>query len=355
MIRFQKTNKRQDFIASLLEGSAGFPISRIKEEVAKNIEKVSKITVNRDLEKLIKLGLLKREGKGRAVLYRLSEHYNLVRKIDVENYFKIETDRRIAKERFNFQIFSFLNNIFTAEEKTWLEKLHTEYLNNVRRLSPTIMKKEMERLIIEFSWKSSHIEGNTYTLLETEALIKESKEAAGRKKEEAVMILDHKKALDFILKHKEEFKTFSVSKIERIHSIITEGLNIPKNIRRSVVGVTGTKYKPLDNEWQIKEAMEKTCALINKEKNVFAKSIIASIMTAYIQPFEDGNKRTARILSNAILLVGGSCPLSYRSADEAEYKKAVLLFFEQNNISYFKELFMEQYEFAVKNYFLQQT
>src|SRR3989344_1137443 len=117
MIRFKKTNKRQDFIASLLEESAGFPISRIMEEVAKHIEKISKITVNRDLEKLIKLGFIKREGKGRAAFYRLSEHYNLIREIDIEDYFKVETDKRIAKERFNFQIFSFLKNIFTVEEK----------------------------------------------------------------------------------------------------------------------------------------------------------------------------------------------------------------------------------------------
>lgn len=351
MIRFQKTNKRQDFIVSLLEKSGSFPISRIMEEIAKNIERISKITVNRDLEKLIKLSFIKREGKGRAAFYRLSEHYTLVKKIDIEDYFKVETDKRIVKERFNFQIFSFLNNIFTVEEKSWLENLNKKYQNNVNHLSETIMKKEMERLIIEFSWKSSRIEGNTYTLLETETLIKESKEAAGHKKEEATMILDHKKALDFILKNKKEFKTLSVRDVERIHSIITKGLTISKNIRRSIVGVTGTKYKPLDNEWQIKEVLEKTCELINKEKNVFAKSIIASIMIAYIQPFEDGNKRTARILSNAILLVGGDCPLSYRSADEGEYKKAILLFFEQNNISYFKKLFMEQYEFAVKNYF----
>lgn len=351
MIRFQKTNKRQDFIISLLEEGGGFFISRIQEEIAKNIEKISKITVNRDLEKLIKIGFIKRESRGRAAFYRLSEHYNLIKKIDVENYFKVETDIRIAKERFNFQIFSFLKNIFTVEEKKWLENLNKEYLKNISRLSETIMKKEMERIIIEFSWRSSQIEGSTYTLLETETLIKESREAAGHKKEEAIMILNHKKALDFILKNKKEFKTLSVNKIERIHSIITKGLNIPKNIRRSIVGVTGTKYKPLDNEWQIKEVLEKTCGLVNDEKNVFAKSIIISIMIAYIQPFEDGNKRTARILSNAVLLAGGSCPLSYRSASEAEYKKAILLFFEQNNVSYFKKLFMEQYEFAVKNYF----
>jgi Fic family protein len=75
-------------------------------------------------------------------------------------------------------------------------------------------------------------------------------------------------------------------------------------------------------------------------------------MIAYIQPFEDGNKRTSRMVSNAILLAFGICPLSYRSIDEAEYKKAVILFYELNNISYFKQLFIEQFRFAVNNYFL---
>jgi Fic family protein len=347
----QKTNKRQDFIIAILEKQGNLPISKIIAGIEKDLSKISKITVNRDLEKLIKLGFVKREGKGRAVSYCLSEHFNLVRAINVEDYFKVETDKRSGREKFTFSVFSFLNKIFTREEKKCLDGLNKEYQNNVNHLSKTVMKKEMERLIIEFSWKSSQIEGNTYTLLETEALVKESKEASGRKKEEAIMILDHKKALDIVLKNKNEFKVLSVGKIERIHSIITEGLKIAKNIRKSLIGITGTRYRPLDNEWQIREALERTCELINKEKDVFIKSIIASIMIAYIQPFEDGNKRTARILSNAILLAGGSCPLSYRSASETEYKKAVILFFEQNNISYFKKLFIEQYEFAVKNYF----
>jgi Fic family protein len=74
-------------------------------------------------------------------------------------------------------------------------------------------------------------------------------------------------------------------------------------------------------------------------------------MIAYIQPFEDGNKRTSRILGNAILLAHDYCPLSYRSVDEVEYKKAVILFYEQNNAFYFKELFLEQFKQAVNKYF----
>ena len=74
-------------------------------------------------------------------------------------------------------------------------------------------------------------------------------------------------------------------------------------------------------------------------------------MISYIQPFEDGNKRTARILGNAILLANNTCPLSYRSVNEADYKKAMVLFYEQNSARFFKELFTEQFKFAVENYF----
>lgn len=144
----------------------------------------------------------------------------------------------------------------------------------------------------------------------------------------------------------------TVTKIEDIHYLLTKGLGISRNIRKTAVGIVGTKYHPPDNEFQIKEALEKTCGMINQEKNYFAKALLLSIMIAYIQPFEDGNKRTSRLISNAILMAYDICPLSYRSVDEGEYKKAVILFYEQLNIGYFKKLFIDQFEFAIKNYFV---
>ena len=74
-------------------------------------------------------------------------------------------------------------------------------------------------------------------------------------------------------------------------------------------------------------------------------------MISYIQPFEDGNKRTGRILANAILYANNYCPISYRSVSEIEYKKAVVIFYETNSLSYFKDMFVEQFKFAVEKYF----
>ncbi len=347
----RKLNKRQDVILYILNRTKKTSVSGILADLKVYFGEVSKITVNRDLEKLLELKFIVRGGKGRAVFYELSPRYNLLKYIDADKYFLTEVDKREAIKYFNFEIFSILKDIFNQEEKKYLDKLNGEYQKNIKNIPESLIKKEFERLVIELSWKSSQIEGNTYSLLETESLIKEKREAPGHKKEEAIMIVNHKKVLDYILKNKNIFRIITIAKIEDIHYLLAKNLGIPRSLRKRAVGITGTKYKPLDNEFQTREALEKTCQAVNQEKNPFSKAVMLMAMIAYIQPFEDGNKRTSRLLGNAILMAHSICPLSYRSVDEVEYKKAVILFYEQNNISYFKKLFIEQFEFAVKNYF----
>ena len=97
--------------------------------------------------------------------------------------------------------------------------------------------------------------------------------------------------------------------------------------------------------------MRDTCDLINSKDNIFEKALLSLVLLSYIQAFSDGNKRTARITSNAILIANGYCPLSFRSVDSIDYKKAMLVFYEQNNIYAFKQIFINQFEFAVKEYF----
>ena len=117
------------------------------------------------------------------------------------------------------------------------------------------------------------------------------------------------------------------------------------------VGITGTNYYPLDNEFQIREAMNDMCDLVNSRENVFEKALLALLLLSYIQAFSDGNKRTARITCNAILIANGYCPLSFRTVDSVDYKKAMLIFYEQNNLYAFKQIFIDQFRFAVETYF----
>jgi len=353
-ISTKKLNKRQELILDhIVNENSAFSIADIFAFVNKEEGNVSRITVVRDMGLFTDEGLLSREGAGRAVRYRISAQYNLLKEVDVQKYFDVPQDDRAIQKQFNHNIFTLLsNNIFTDNEQKRLLALHAEFQKHLHKIgSATIIKKEFERIIIEFSWKSSQIEGNTYSLLDTEALIKNNIKAKGKTEEETQMILNHKKAFNFIMENRYEFAILSRAKIEHLHSLLVENLHVTRNLRKSPVGITGTNYRPLDNQFQIAEALSEMIDLINAKKDFFEKSFLSLVLLSYIQAFEDGNKRTARLTSNALLFAYNSVPISYRAVSEIEYKKASIIFYEQNNLWYFKQVFISQYEFAVKNYF----
>lgn len=314
----------------------------------------SDASVKRALQQLVKEEKLIISGAGRTTRYRLSPHGRLLSSINLDTYYSRETDERHIITNFNFELLTSVlpgTVLFTPEEQERLLSLQAEFCSNISQLSDAARHKEMTRLGIDLSWKSSQIEGNTYTLLETERLLLEQRTAEGKTRDEATMLLNHKAALDFIVAEPDYLQQLSVAHIEDIHSILVRDLQVDRNIRHRRVGITGTNYRPLDNEYQIREALEATCKLVNETSCIFSKALLVLVLLSYIQAFMDGNKRVARLTSNAVLIAHGYCPLSFRTVESLDYKKAMLIFYEQNNISAFKKIFMEQFEFAVKSYF----
>lgn len=311
-------------------------------------------TVKRMLSKLIDENFLSKKGQGKSTKYLISPTYEILFPVDIEKYYEKEIDEREIKGSFNLKLIPETLkacSVFTANELAQLSLLQKQFEKNISQLSEIEYKRELERLAIDLSWKSSQIEGNTYSLLETERLLREKETAPGKTKEEAIMLLNHKDAIDFIVENPDYLIPLSVSKIEDIHSLLIKELGVDKNIRKRRVGISGTNYRPLDNEFQILEALSNMCELVNGKENVFEKALLLLVLISYIQPFVDGNKRTARIVSNAVLMNHNHCPISFRTVDAVEYKKAMLLFYEQNNISSFKEIFIDQFKFAVNTYF----
>ena len=204
--------------------------------------------------------------------------------------------------------------------------------------------------MIELSWKSLRIEGNTYTLLDTEKLLLEYKEAPGHSRDEAQMILNHKAAFLFVYEHAKRFTALSRSNLEVIHTLLVKDLRVGLGVRRSPVGVLGSKYRPLDTMRQITDALSYLYQKIEIAKTPYSKALLALLGVSYVQPFEDGNKRTSRLATNALLLSYGIAPLSYRSIDENEYREAMLVFYELNSIIPLKKIFISQYDFAARNY-----
>lgn len=344
-------NKRELEILDFIRMNQGISSTEILRGISTSM---SYATVKRLLSGLIEENLLTKRGQGKSTKYFISPAWQLLSPVNIDHYFEREIDERDIQERFNFNLISGIlqeHRIFTTVEMEKLEILQSQYINNVTQLSETAYKKELERLAIDLSWKSSQIEGNTYSLLETERLLKEKETASGKTKEEAIMLLNHKEAIDFLIEDPDYLNPISISGIEDLHTIITKELGVDKNIRKGRVGISGTNYRPLENPFQITESLNKMCDLVNNKENIFEKAILALVLISYIQPFVDGNKRTARIISNAVLMNHGHCPISFRTADSVDYKKALLLFYERNNIAIFKQLFIDQFEFAANTYF----
>jgi Fic family protein len=162
-----------------------------------------------------------------------------------------------------------------------------------------------ERLLIELSYASSNLEGNTYDLIQTEALIKYGQVAKGKTALEAKMILNHRDAIRYLL---DNITTVAIDwvTLRDIDALLSDGLlNNPADsgrIRQHGVAVTQSSYKPLDNEFQLREAVDLLLAEVNQEPDSFNKSLMLMTGAAYVQAFADCNKRTGRVIANLPLL-----------------------------------------------------
>jgi Fic family protein len=327
--------------------------SAVHEMLQSKGEEVSLVTVKRALSELVARGLVETVGAGPATAYTCAVFGRLFVPVDAHAYTSVEPDKRPGRTGYNFDLFAQIPSaLLSHDERTKLGEATQAFVEHARTLTPVLEKKELERLVIELSWKSSRIEGNTYTLLDAEKLIRENKEAVGHDHAEAVMILNHKDAFEYVRGNTSGFLTLTRTNLDTLHAILVKDLHVQTGVRQGLVGVTGSLYRPLDNVHQLCEALDLLVDTVARMETPYEKALVALLGVSYLQPFEDGNKRTARMMANAILLANGCAPLSYRSVEEHEYREAMLVFYELNSIVPFKRIFTEQYLFAAQNYAL---
>lgn len=347
---FQITLLQQKILMFLLSHDRS-QSSGIHAMLAESSENVSLVTVKRAVVDMVNSGLLRTTGAGRSTAYVITVKGRLLTNIDAKAYCAIDPDERVGQSSYNFELFSSVpEELFDEPELDKLNAATATYHQRTNTTSPVIQKKELERLVIELSWKSSKIEGNTYTLLDTEKLILENKAAPGHSKAETQMILNHKDAFTYIHKHSSQYKTLTRKNLEELHTILVKDLDVGKGLRSRAVGITGSKYLPLDTVYQITEAVDALSSAATRQKSAYSQAILALLGVSYIQPFEDGNKRVSRLAANAVLLAHKLSPLSYRSVNEKDYRESMLVFYETNSTAPFKKIFIEQYDFAARNY-----
>lgn len=318
-------------------------------DVHEKLPHISLVTVKRALRDCYERGYLERSGAGRSVVYMLTKQGILLRPFTVETYLQTPQESRIASKEFNHGLFS---GDFVPVLGGNLRELEaaTETFTQKADGNSDVHTKEIQRFMVEMSWKSARIEGNTYTLLDTEKLLTYGIKSPKNTEFETQMLLNQKAAFDFVWQTRGEWAVPKISYIEKLHSLIIEQLGVAHNLRDSVIGITGTDYEPLANKFQIREALEGLLLYIQSAPNAYEKALLLTVGMSYIQPFNDGNKRTARMTANALLLAANLAPISYRSVDETAYKEALLIFYEQNSLQPFRDLFVEQYVYSATHY-----
>jgi len=323
----------------------GEALSRVVIEQA---IKESRDNTIRELKRLVEQGYVATTGEARATVYTITPKARTVVLWDVEEYLAQEPDKRNALYK------SLAPELFTTIKGSigqLPDDVEKAAVNRRTVRDSVTARKDLERFIIELSWKSSKIEGNTYSLLDTERLIKEAKEAIGHSHDEAVMILNHKKAFEYVWENKTLFKELTKTQLEEVHQLLVEGLNVPTGLREHPVGITGTVYVPPASKIEIAPYVRDIIDTINAIDEPAEKAMASLMLFAYLQPFADGNKRTSRLIANAVLLAHGYPPLSYRSIDEQAYKGALILFYEQGSLANFRELYLKQLKESAETYF----
>lgn len=239
----------------------------------------------------------------------------------------------------------------TARERTHLRALGTQ--GAAEQPAGTYARQIMSRLLIDLSWNSSRLEGNTYSLLDTRRLIAFGEEAAGKRRLEAQMILNHKDAIEFLVDAADEIG-FDRHTVLNLHGLLANNLlddpAAPGRLRRMPVGIAGSTFHPLAAPQLIEECFGRFLATASAIRDPFEQAFFAMVQLPYLQPFDDVNKRVSRLAANIPLIRGNLIPLSFDGVPQQTYAEAVLGLYELRRPDMLKELFIWAYERSAARY-----
>ncbi len=217
----------------------------------------------------------------------------------------------------------------------------------------TYVRQVMDRLLIDLSWNSSRLEGNTYSLLETQRLLDLGENAEGKATEEAQMILNHKSAIEMLADQAEEIG-FNRYTICNLHALLSDNLLADPaacgRLRARPVGISQTVFHPLEVPQQIEERFLELLAKAGAIDDPFEQAFFVMVHLPYLQPFEDVNKRVSRLAANIPLIRYNLCPLSFIDVPQGDYIKGIIGVYELNRVAYLRDVFVWAYRRSAARY-----
>lgn len=225
--------------------------------------------------------------------------------------------------------------------------------NTENQPAGTYAKSVLERLLIDLSWNSSRLEGNTYSLIDTQYLISQGRKADHKDVADAQMILNHKEAIEFIVEAGDEIG-FNTYTIQNLHSLLSDGL-LPDaaaagRLRTFGVGITDSIFTPLEIPQLIDEMFRIMLDKANAIRNPFEQAFFIMVQLPYLQPFDDVNKRVSRLAANISLNKFNLSPLAFVDVPQELYVRGLLGVYELNRVELLKDVFMWSYERSALRY-----
>jgi len=331
---------------------------------------ISRRNVQHRLVFLVKNHLLYTEGTARARLYKLPPK----EKKDTQDHFEAYNTHAIllspeaediqsqvnrpihARTPVGYNI-QFLDeyrpNITYYLSESILQRLFEMGKTDGEQPAGTFARKIFGRLLIDLSWNSSRLEGNTYSLLETERLFELSLTAEGKDLREARMILNHKDAIEFLI---DTASDIGINRpiILNLHALLSNDLMADLEacgrLRSIAVGIGKSVYQPLTMPQRIRELFQQIVDTARAIKNPFEQAFFLMVHLPYLQPFEDVNKRVSRLAANIPLIQNNLCPLSFVDVPQQLYVNGLLGVYELNRIELLRDLFVWAYERSCLRY-----
>lgn len=360
---------------------------RILEEIGRHAEGIgmdalhacvaviSRRTLQRRLTRFVAEGRIVREGRQRGVRYlpgastggssgaipglsgeAVAEAYIPVSPAGKEIRDQVRQERRIRTPvGYNQEFLEayYPNQTFylPADLRSQLHILGTP--PDSERPAGTFARDIMNRWLIDLSWSSSRLEGNTYSRLDTERLIELGQAAEGKDALETQMILNHKAAIELLVNEADRVD-FTPYTIFSLHALLSDGLladaSAGGRIRNRPVEIGGSVYMPIGMPQRLDELFRIILSMAQEIGDPFEQSFFVMVHLPYLQPFEDVNKRVSRLAANIPLIRHNLCPLSFLDVPERAYIDAMLGVYEQNRIELLRDVFTWAYERSCQHY-----
>jgi hypothetical protein len=302
-------------------------------------------SLSRALANLKSAGLIEVDGATRARRIRLNVDSDLFMRWDL-------TRPPELRQAVPYQ--KALLGHYVPNQTRWLPESALSFSSAATAgVSPTNYRRVLNSLVIDLTYASSNLENVAISWLDTKALIEFGRLPSGLSAKELKIVLNHKNALRFLCENQDTLELCTRDMFD-LHALLMadllgDGTGIGA-VRKNAVYFDGSRYQPISNEFLLREEFEIFCTKGAQIDNPHEKALFIMAFMPYLQPFQDGNKRTSRLAMNIPLIKASLAPFSFTTVDKMEYMFALLAFYERGRIDFLAQVYVDAYRLGAEKY-----